>query len=147
MMLLKSEVSFNREANEAQIQLELLQPPLVHAILSGNLEEVEQILDETLDAAASLDSEKRTPLHAAAFAGYAEVAEVLITKGSARVDAKDNQWLTPLHRACRSVTDQTGKVMRISRDAGFDDDIGVATQTRPDQVVMHGTGGQQCMHR
>jgi ankyrin repeat protein len=51
---------------------------------------------------SSLDSEKRSPLHAAAFMGYAEIVEVLITKGSARVNTKDNQWRTPLHRACRS---------------------------------------------
>ena len=29
-------------------------------------------------------------------------SELLITAGQARVNAKDNKWLTPLHRACRS---------------------------------------------
>ena len=80
----------------------ILQPPLIHAILAGNLDEVQEILDSSPDAASVLDSEKRSPLHAAAFAGYADIADLLITKGSARVNTKDNQWLTPLHRACRS---------------------------------------------
>lgn len=79
-----------------------LQPPLVHAILAGNIEEVEQILEQDPEAVSSLDTEKRSPLHAAAFMGYAEIVELLITKGNARVNSKDNQWLTPLHRACRA---------------------------------------------
>nr|DBA20136.1 TPA: hypothetical protein GDO54_015861 [Pyxicephalus adspersus] len=48
-----------------------------------------------------MDSEKRTPLHAAAFLGDAEIIELLILSG-ARVNAKDNMWLTPLHRAVAS---------------------------------------------
>jgi len=80
----------------------MFQPPLIHAILAGNLDEVQEILDSSPDAASVLDSEKRSPLHAAAFAGYADIADLLITKGSARVNTKDNQWLTPLHRACKS---------------------------------------------
>eukprot|EP00064_Thunnus_orientalis_P008259 superscaffoldBa00000973_g8282 len=47
------------------------------------------------------DTEKRTPLHAAAFLGDAEITELLILSG-ARVNAKDNMWLTPLHRAVAS---------------------------------------------
>ena len=84
------------------ISISSFQPPLVHAILAGNVEEVEQILEQDPESVSSLDSEKRSPLHAAAFMGYAEIVELLITKGSARVNTKDNQWRTPLHRACRS---------------------------------------------
>ena len=69
------------------------------------MEEVEEILDQDPEAVSSLDSEKRSPLHAAAFMGYAEIVELLITKGSARVNTKDNQWRTPLHRACRSMAE------------------------------------------
>jgi ankyrin repeat protein len=47
------------------------------------------------------DVEKRTALHAAAFCGESEIAELLIAS-TARVNAKDNRWLTPLHRACCS---------------------------------------------
>lgn len=80
----------------------VLQPPIIHAILSGSYEDVQNILQENSDAASALDAEKRSPLHAAAFAGYSDIAELLITEGKARVNAKDNQWLTPLHRACRA---------------------------------------------
>lgn len=47
------------------------------------------------------DREKRTPLHAAAYRGHGNVVDLLLVNG-ARVNCKDNQWLTPLHRACRS---------------------------------------------
>lgn len=47
------------------------------------------------------DCEKRTALHAAAFCGEAEITELLLING-ARVNSKDNKWLTPLHRACCS---------------------------------------------
>ena len=47
------------------------------------------------------DTEKRSALHAAAFCGEAEIAELLLLNG-ARVNTKDSRWLTPLHRACCS---------------------------------------------
>lgn len=43
-------------------------------------------------------------LHAAAACGEADIAEILLQSGS-RVNAKDNRWLTPLHRACRSASE------------------------------------------
>lgn len=46
-----------------------------------------------------LDVEKRTALHAAAFKGDSMIAAILLSHG-ARVNAKDNNWYTPLHRAC-----------------------------------------------
>ena len=72
-----------------------------------------------------LDTEKRSPLHLAAYRGSREVVEILIVQvalhrhrhnhhhllhhllhllhqGGARVNTKDNRWLTPLHRACAS---------------------------------------------
>ena len=54
-----------------------IQQPLVYAILAGNVEEVEQILEQDTESVSSLDSEKRSPLHAAAFMGYAEIVELL----------------------------------------------------------------------
>ena len=47
------------------------------------------------------DSEKRSPLHAAAHCGEAEITDILLLAG-ARVNTKDSRWLTPLHRACAS---------------------------------------------
>ena len=37
--------------------------------------------------------------------------------------------------------------MRIPRNTGFHNDIGVTAQPGSDQVVVHSTGGQQCMYR
>ena len=50
------------------------------------------------------DLEKRSPLHAAAYCGEGEIADLLIMSG-ARVNTKDNKWLTPLHRACNAKSD------------------------------------------
>ena len=38
-------------------------------------------------------------------------------------------------------------MMRIPRDPGLDDDVGVAAQALFDQVMMDGAGGEQRMHR
>uniref|UniRef100_A0A8C1WTQ8 Ankyrin repeat domain 28b n=1 Tax=Cyprinus carpio TaxID=7962 RepID=A0A8C1WTQ8_CYPCA len=56
------------------------------------------------------DNEKRTPLHAAAYLGDAEIIELLILSG-ARVNAKDNKWLTPLHRAVASCSEEAVQVL------------------------------------
>lgn len=77
-----------------------MQPPLVKAVLSGDTEEVCYLIAQKEDV-NYLDSEKRSPLHVAAFCGYARIIEVLLENG-ARVNAKDTRWLTPLHRACHS---------------------------------------------
>ena len=45
--------------------------------------------------------ERRTPIHAAAFRGEAEIVDFLAQSG-ARVNTKDSRWLTPLHRAVAS---------------------------------------------
>ncbi|XP_018318975.1 uncharacterized protein LOC108732588 isoform X2 [Agrilus planipennis] len=74
------------------------QPPLVQAIIAGELENVKTILENKHDVNC-LDIEKRSPLHAAAFIGDPNITELLLQHG-ARVNCKDNKWLTPLHRAC-----------------------------------------------
>jgi hypothetical protein len=53
--------------------LYFLQPALVKAVFEGNYEEVENLLLKSMAANIS-DSEKRTPLHAASFRGFAEIA-------------------------------------------------------------------------
>ncbi len=79
-----------------------VQPPLVLAILSLDSDEVDRIVSEEPSEVHALDAEKRSPLHAAAFAGDGAIVRALLGQGKARVDVKDNRWLTPLHRACRS---------------------------------------------
>jgi ankyrin repeat protein len=78
----------------------LFQPPLIKAVFTGDVEEVQLLLGQKEDVNYQ-DSEKRSPLHAAAFRGDAAIVEALILSG-ARVNTKDSKWLTPLHRACCS---------------------------------------------
>ncbi len=75
---------------------------LIRAIFCGDPDEVERIVSEESSEVHKLDGEKRSPLHAAAYMGDASVVRLLLALGKARVDVKDNRWLTPLHRACRS---------------------------------------------
>merc|ERR1719187_3000850 len=77
------------------------EPPLIRAIFSGEEAEVRQLLDSNNVDVHYCDEEKRTALHAAAYRGEPDLVELLLTTG-ARVNSKDNRWLTPLHRACAS---------------------------------------------
>ena len=78
---------------------------MVRAIFSSDLSEVSRVLEDDPDECHLLDGDKRGALHAAAFVGDADVVEAVITQGNAKVNSKDNQWLTPLHRACRASAD------------------------------------------
>lgn len=71
---------------------------MIQAIFNGELEDVRQLLAFKPDVNYQ-DAEKRSPLHAAAFKGDRDLAELLLVQG-ARVNTKDSSWLTPLHRAC-----------------------------------------------
>ena len=46
---------------------------MVQAVFQGNYEEVESLLTKSLAGNVS-DADKRTPLHAAAYRGFAEIA-------------------------------------------------------------------------
>ena len=83
------------------IQVLVNEPPLIQAIFSGDKSEVKSLLENNADI-NYVDVEKRSPLHAAAFKGDSDIVDLLITIGGARVNSKDNKWLTPLHRACAS---------------------------------------------
>ncbi|ESP01753.1 hypothetical protein LOTGIDRAFT_70175, partial [Lottia gigantea] len=83
-------------------------PLLVQACFHGDPDEVRSLLYKKEDVnyqvnnvLNSCDEEKRSPLHAAAYCGESEISDLLILSG-ARVNAKDNKWLTPLHRGCGS---------------------------------------------
>ena len=82
------------------LQLLALEPLLIRAIFNGDENDVREILESDSESVSYVDSDKRSPLHAAAFRGDAAIVETLITVGGARVNYKDNKWLTPLHRAC-----------------------------------------------
>lgn len=76
-------------ANESEI---------VQAIFKQDNSELRQIICNK-GKVNHVDSERRTPLHAAAYVGNVEIMETLILEG-AEVNSKDSRWLTPLHRAC-----------------------------------------------
>ena len=73
---------------------------LVQAVFRGDADEVRSLIYKKEDVNAT-DSERRTPLHAAAYLGDGEIVELLILSG-AHINAKDSKWTTPLHRACAS---------------------------------------------
>lgn len=69
-------------------------------MFKGDVDEVEELLSNGSPEEVNYqDAERRSVLHAAAFCGFHQVAALLISRG-ARVNAKDNKWVTPLHRAC-----------------------------------------------
>ena len=80
------------------------EPAIVQAIFNGDVEEVRSLIYKKEDV-NFLDSERRSPLHAAAYLGDSEMINLLILSG-ARINAKDSKWLTPLHRACASRSDE-----------------------------------------
>uniref|UniRef100_A0A7N6B735 Ankyrin repeat domain 28b n=1 Tax=Anabas testudineus TaxID=64144 RepID=A0A7N6B735_ANATE len=108
----------------------LWDPPLLKAIFNVDPDEVRSLIFKKEDVNAQ-DNEKRTPLHAAAYLGDAEIIELLILSGmfcfwfirhywrlssvlllvGARVNAKDNKWLTPLHRAVASCSEEAVQVL------------------------------------
>ena len=83
------------------LQLLANEPALIRSIFSGDRSDVKGLLENNADV-NYVDCEKRSPLHAAACKGDSDIVEMLITIGGARVNTKDNRWLTPLHRACAS---------------------------------------------
>ncbi|BHF74868.1 Serine/threonine-protein phosphatase 6 regulatory ankyrin repeat subunit A [Sparganum proliferum] len=89
-------------------------PEIVRAIFMGGRSEVLSALEK--EDVNILDNLKRTALHAAAYCGEAEIAELLLQE-NARVNAKDFKWFTPLHRACASKAPQ---VMQVLLNRGAD---------------------------
>ena len=91
-----------------------MQSALIQAIFGCNGAEVSRQLEYNPDQLHALDSEKRSALHAAAYVGDADVVQRLLgavaaegETGDPGVNAKDNRWLTPLHRACRKGAEVT----------------------------------------
>uniref|UniRef100_A0A7N6BZX6 Ankyrin repeat domain 28b n=1 Tax=Anabas testudineus TaxID=64144 RepID=A0A7N6BZX6_ANATE len=119
----------------------LRKPSLLRAIFNVDPEEVRALIFKKEDVNIQ-DNEKRTPLHAAAYLGDAEIIELLVLADNfhyvcntlcwhlfislthtivfiqgARVNAKDNKWLTPLHRAVASCSEMVK--LLLSRGANI----------------------------
>lgn len=82
---------------------------LVQAVFRGDADEVRSLIYKKEEVNAT-DSERRTPLHAAAYLGDGEIVELLILSG-AHINAKDAKWTTPLHRACASRAGEAVKIL------------------------------------
>ena len=105
--------------------LTLFQPSLIQHIFNSDSGEVLRLLEQNEDSSDSgghgcsaaevkqLDAEKRSPLHAAAFMADLDIVEIILDHVD-NVNVKDNQWRTPLHRACRS----SGEVRTSTTCAG-----------------------------
>uniref|UniRef100_A0A672TZ81 Uncharacterized protein n=1 Tax=Strigops habroptila TaxID=2489341 RepID=A0A672TZ81_STRHB len=83
-------------------------------IAKGNLSELEKTLkDNDINA---LNSSSETLLHVAAANGHVTIMEYLISKG-AKVDVKDKNGRTPLHRAAEKGHDRTMVEMLLNAKA------------------------------
>lgn len=71
---------------------------------SGNLETVRQLLDRGLDE-THRDNAGWTPLHYAAFEGYADICVQLVDSG-AKIDECDNEGKTALHLSAQEGRDK-----------------------------------------
>ncbi|VDK85798.1 unnamed protein product, partial [Dibothriocephalus latus] len=81
------------------------------------LQDAPEIVRAIFMGGRSEDNLKRTALHAAAYCGEAEIAELLLQE-NARVNAKDLKWFTPLHRACASKAPQVMQIIDLLCEFG-----------------------------
>ena len=104
-------VDYTESMNEKQITkltFEQSRSILMHACQNGDLRTVRklaQVRTNGLDlvnfcAKSSFDSKGNLPIHIAANAGHADIAELLIRKMNADVDAVNECGETALHLAC-----------------------------------------------
>uniref|UniRef100_A0A5K3EW66 ANK_REP_REGION domain-containing protein n=1 Tax=Mesocestoides corti TaxID=53468 RepID=A0A5K3EW66_MESCO len=92
-------------------------PDIIQAIFIGDKSMLQ--FPPSTDDVNYRDSHRRTPLHAAAYCGEAEVVEFLL-KHNARVNVKDAKWYTPLHRACAS---NASSVVKLLLENGADRNV------------------------
>lgn len=68
---------------------------LMYASNEGDVDGINELLQESVEIVNFRDTDNRTPLHVAACQGYVDVVEMLIENG-AEIDAKDRWGSTPL---------------------------------------------------
>ncbi|KAL5009293.1 hypothetical protein ScPMuIL_014874 [Solemya velum] len=73
--------------------------PLISAILQGNLEMCQHLVDKGADVDQSERRKKRTPLHLAVYKRRIDIFELLL-KANAKLNVVDHKRTTVLHRCC-----------------------------------------------
>ncbi len=80
------------------------------AVASGNFSKSKALLKANPDLVFSKDQYGYTPLHWAALYGNRDVVELLLAKG-AKVNATDNDRMTPLHLVAKNDQKETAKLV------------------------------------
>ena len=92
------------------------QTPLMHGVLTGNLESVKFLLEAKADTSIP-EKDGYTPMHGAGFQGRAEIAKLLIAHGLNPSD-RHKDGFTPIHRACWGSEQRHADTVRVFLKAG-----------------------------
>ncbi len=113
---------------------EIYSGPEIHLAASGgNLAKVESLLSQDKELINALDKYGDTPLQLAAFKGYAEIVEYLISRG-ADVNNKNNFGGTALYMASYAGHEQVVEILIEHRV-----DVNVAMKNNREQVLQVAT--------
>ena len=93
------------------------QTPVMYAVLAGNKEAVEILMDSGADDTIG-DDNGYTPMHGAAFQGRAEIARMLIHKYGLDPSDMHADGFRPLHRACWGDDERHTDTVRVLLEAG-----------------------------
>ena len=133
-------VQFKTFKNSVNTESQPYQGPEIHkAAAQGELEKIKLKLNQNSNLISSLDSQRNTPLHVAAFYGNAEIVKFLIANG-AEVNSRGKGGFTPLvstlffgFRQKRTDSDSVKDVVEILIDSGAD----VNTKTLSGSTPLH----------
>jgi ankyrin repeat protein len=98
---------------------------LLLASRNGNLDKVNELLNNGADVNAADDSDQKTALHEAAIYGHTDVVSLLLAKG-ADVNVQDEYGYTPIHWAAENGhTDVVSLLLEKGADVNVQDEDGV----------------------
>ena len=75
------------------------QPPIIRHVIHDDTEQIERMLKINPLKMVVSDPNRRTPLHLAASLGRTEVVQLFLKRECFSVNYRDNDLVTPLHRA------------------------------------------------